>query len=173
MADNKELLTCPACGNEMKKIYLEGKSINIDICLDGCGGILFDNRELEKFDDEHENIDEILNSITGKTFAEVDTKKALDCPVCGNVMLKMGADDGKVEIDCCGLCGAKFLNNGELQAIRTKEESAIDPKVHECIDVVLEQVLDYYDSKSPNWKTTKAYKGFKNVIQKMVYNQTN
>ena len=32
----------------MEKIFISDANINVDICLNGCGGILFDNRELEK-----------------------------------------------------------------------------------------------------------------------------
>ena len=49
MADTVEKLICPACGKDMTKIYLKGNSINVAVCLDGCWGIFFDNRELELF----------------------------------------------------------------------------------------------------------------------------
>ena len=68
MSDNKEVITCPACGNYMQKIFMPEAGVNIDICLDGCGGILFDNREFQKFDEPHEKIDEILAAIKDKTF---------------------------------------------------------------------------------------------------------
>ena len=51
MTDTKNQINCPACGKEMKKIYLPNEKINIDICLDGCGGIFFDNREFDKFNE--------------------------------------------------------------------------------------------------------------------------
>ena len=49
MSDNKQTINCPACGKEMVKVFDKEKGINIDICLNGCGGIFFDNREFEKF----------------------------------------------------------------------------------------------------------------------------
>lgn len=122
MADNKEIIKCPACDNEMKKIFIPSEGINIDICTEGCGGILFDNRELNKFDEPHENIDEILKAIDGKTFIEVDESQTRVCPICNVPMVKMGAGAGGVEIDVCNTCGAKFLDNGELQKIRSAEE---------------------------------------------------
>lgn len=122
MADNKEIIKCPACDNEMKKIFIPDAGINIDICTEGCGGILFDNRELNKFDEPHENIDEILKAIDGKTFIEVDESETRVCPLCNVPMVKMGAGAGGVEIDVCNTCGAKFLDNGELQKIRGAEE---------------------------------------------------
>ena len=142
MADNKELLTCPACGNEMKKIYLEGKSINIDICLDGCGGILFDNRELEKCDEAHENATEILEAIKDKTFIEVDESAQKECPVCGAIMMKMGAGSGNVQLDCCAHCGAKYLDNGELQRMRNGEKDTISPEILEAINFATEKHIE-------------------------------
>ena len=56
MVDSLEVINCPLCGKEMKKIFLNEQQINVDICLNGCGGIFLDNRELNKIDDENENI---------------------------------------------------------------------------------------------------------------------
>ena len=47
MADSKEILTCPACGEKMEKIFIKRANCNIDICTNGCGGIFFDNREFK------------------------------------------------------------------------------------------------------------------------------
>ena len=60
MADTLDKLACPACGEEMKKIYMQEAGVNIDLCLNGCGGIFFDNREFEKFDEPDENIINLL-----------------------------------------------------------------------------------------------------------------
>ena len=118
MSDNKQTINCPACSKEMVKVFDKEKGINIDICLNGCGGIFFDNREFEKFDEAHENVDEILNVIKGKDFAKVDDTEVRVCPICNIPMVKMGAGAGNVEIDVCNTCGAKFLDNGELEKIR-------------------------------------------------------
>ena len=142
MADTKETIFCPTCGKKMVKIFMQDVAINVDVCLDGCGGILFDNRELEKCDEAHENASEVLEAIEGKEFEEVDTSKSIECPVCGAVMMKMGAGSGNVELDNCGLCGAKFLNNGELQKIRNGEKDTVNDQVLEMLDIALEQHID-------------------------------
>jgi len=118
MADTQYIMNCPACGKEMKKIFVEEAGINVDICLDGCGGMLFDNRELEKVDEAHENADKIFEAIKDKEFEPVNTEKPRICPVCNAIMVKNGAANGEVKIDVCNVCGAKFLDNGELQKIR-------------------------------------------------------
>lgn len=142
MADTKEILTCPACGEEMTKIYIEGRSINIDICLDGCGGILFDNRELEKFDEAHENAQELLELIANKTFLPVNESAQRECSVCGTPMMKMGAGSGQVQLDCCAFCGAKFLDNNELQKIRTGQKDVIDESILDFIDFATEKHIE-------------------------------
>ena len=60
MADNKDEISCPACGTVMNKVYINSIGKNVDICLKHCGGIYFDNREFEKVDEAHECVDEIL-----------------------------------------------------------------------------------------------------------------
>ena len=121
MRDTKETLICPACGKEMHKIFIESVGFNLDICLDGCGGILFDNREFEHFDEEDENIDEILQVIEGKEFVEQDQSQVRVCPICAAPMIKNYiTGDIDVEIDECYTCGAKFLDNNELQQIRSQ-----------------------------------------------------
>ena len=118
MADTKNTINCPACNKEMKKVYIKNAGINIDICTDGCGGLLFDNRELEKFDEKHENAEEILAEVKDKIFISVDESKPRICPVCKTPMVKFGAGNGNVKIDLCNVCGAKFLDHGELEKIR-------------------------------------------------------
>ena len=117
MADNLKTIKCPACGNIMKKVFIKSANINLDICTDGCGGIFFDNRELEKFDEQHENAEEIFEVLDNKTFITVNESAQRVCPICKVPMVRMGEATG-VPIDCCHTCGGKFLDNGELQKIR-------------------------------------------------------
>ena len=118
MADTKENLICPACGHSMKKIFVPSAGINVDLCLEGCGGIFFDNRELEKFDEETEDISVISGSLHGRDFETTDEEAVRHCPACGTPMVKIGGAEGSVEIDSCNVCGGKFLDYGELEEIR-------------------------------------------------------
>ncbi len=142
MADTKEQLICPACSRDMTKVYLKENSINVDVCLDGCGGILFDNRELEKCDEAQENAQEVLEAIQNKNFVEVDESVQRECPVCGTPMMKMGAGSGKVQLDCCAFCGAKFLDSGELQRMRGGEKDVIPLEILEAIDFAMENHIE-------------------------------
>lgn len=157
MTDNKELdLTCPACGKTMKKVLIPNAGINIDICLDGCGGIFFDNRELNKFDEPHENAEEILKLIEGREFQKVDESETRKCPLCHIPMVKMGSGIGGVQIDVCNKCGAKFLDNGELLKIReggkvdtTKTDALMNTMYKENLKSVLGEKANNTNYSSP------------------------
>ena len=123
MVDNKKTLKCPACGIEMTKIFIPEQNINLDICVNGCGGIYFDNRELERFSNSETNITEITNALSAKTFDAPNENKTRICPVCGANMVKNFASGHRnIQIDECYSCGGKFLDYDELQKIRAEEK---------------------------------------------------
>lgn len=129
MADNLETIKCPACSKEMKKVFLNTQKINIDVCLDGCGGMFFDNREFKKVDEKVESITELLQATEGKEFIRVSESTARICPYCGVKMVRnFASPKHAVKIDECYSCGGKFLDAGELDKIRNEynsEEEAI------------------------------------------------
>ncbi len=171
MSDSKTTVVCPACGNEMKKIFIESANCNVDICVDGCGGIFFDNREFKKFDEQHENIDEILEAYKGKTYKKEDERKERICPVCGAVMVKHDASSkNEVEMDECYSCGAIFLDYGELQAIR--EQFSTEEERSKAFQKMFESVHDISEFKDYKSKTTEELFGkklakFINIINKL------
>lgn len=118
MADNKQELICPACGCIMEKVFLKEQNCYVDICLKGCGGIYFDNREFEKTDEIKENADEIFSAYQDRKYTPVNTDKERTCPVCSSVMVKNPTAAGNIEIDTCYSCGGKFLDYVELNKIR-------------------------------------------------------
>ena len=131
MADSTKTLKCPACGEEMEKVYVERAQCFIDVCTNGCGGIFFDNREFKKFDEDAESIDEIKAALEGKTFKSVDASYKRFCPACGMKMMKNSTSiKGEIIVDDCYSCGGKFLDYGELDKIRaeykTEEERSKD-----------------------------------------------
>lgn len=121
MFDNKYENVCPACGEKMVKVYMPNQKVNLDVCLNGCGGIYFDNREFEKFDEVHEDIAPLLEAYKGKTFKKVDESQTRICPVCGMQMVKNFSSAKKeVQIDECYRCGGRFLDYSELEKIRAE-----------------------------------------------------
>lgn len=121
MNDTIETINCPACGKPMQKIFMLDAGFNLDVCVDGCGGIFFDGQELKYFDEEHENIDELKEILKNKTFEKTDESLTRVCPVCGNNMVKnYVSGKNAIQIDECYNCGAKFMDNDEL--IKMREE---------------------------------------------------
>jgi Zn-finger nucleic acid-binding protein len=122
MADNKDTtINCPACGKPMKKIYMPAQGVNLDVCVDGCGGIYFDNREFSKFDEPSEDISPLNEVLKDKEFIKVDENITRVCPVCGSDMVKNYASSKQeVQVDECYHCGGKFLDYGELDKIRSQ-----------------------------------------------------
>ncbi len=167
MSDTLQTIKCPACNKEMIKVFVPEEGINIDICLNGCGGIFFDNREFKKFDEKAENIDEILKAIEGKTFALVDESLPRTCPVCGSKMVKNYSSANRtIQIDECYSCGGKFLDNGELQKIREEFETEAERsqatmrELYDTVGVKLremdEQRAEAYSKRPPVSKLFQA-----------------
>lgn len=127
MADSHQTLRCPACGNEMQKIFIPSQGINIDICTQGCGGMFFDNREFKMFDEKHEQLDDMIQAVENNEFKAVDESLPRYCPACGAKMVKNHASIRKeVQIDECYACGGKFLDHGELTKIRSQYETELE-----------------------------------------------
>lgn len=140
MADTQHNLTCPACGCEMTKLFIADKAINIDICANGCGGIYFDNQEIQEFSSPNEDLSEIKQLLENKNFMPVDETKTRICPSCGTPMAKTNAFS--VQIDTCYKCGGMFLDNGEFDQIRThfKKRQKVQPvNINNTTDIDLRE----------------------------------
>lgn len=119
MADTTKTIHCPACNKEMIKIFDPVLNINIDVCVNGCGGIYFDNQEYEIFRDHPENIESTLEFIMTDKPQKVDENEFRICPVCGGTMIKSYLNGfNKVQVDKCIDCGGVFLDYGELSMLR-------------------------------------------------------
>lgn len=124
MADTLKTIKCPACGKDMEKVFIPSAGINLDICTQGCGGIYFDNREFNDFDEKDEDISKIIEKINNKEFIKVDTSAERICPNCGAKMVKNSSSiDNKIEVDECYSCGGKFLDRDELVKIRAEYDT--------------------------------------------------
>lgn len=144
MADTQHNLTCPACGCEMIKLFIADKAINIDICANGCGGIYFDNQEIQEFSSPNEDLSEIKKLLEGKNFMPADETKTRICPSCGTPMAKTNAFG--VQIDTCYKCGGLFLDNGEFDQLRThfKKRQKVQPmSINDTNKINLEEFCKY------------------------------
>lgn len=167
MADTKEILTCPACGSEMKKIFSKENNFHIDICLKGCGGIFFDNRELKKLDEKCEDISFILNEYENKEFKKVDESQTRVCPNCGMNMVKnFSSANREIEIDECYGCGGTFLDHNELERLRN--EFSTEEERSEHFKKNLKSQIDK-DIENELQADMERQRG-SNVMYKMAYN---
>lgn len=168
MADTIETLQCPACQEEMVKIFLPESGINIDICLKGCGGIFFDNREFNAVNEKSNDIEPILEAIKEKKFIAVDDTAERNCPVCGAVMHKnYSSIKQEILVDDCYSCGGKFLDNGELQKIKA-EYATNEERVADAIKFIYEKegaTLEALDARVARNKNRASF--LKRIVDKM------
>lgn len=113
-------MKCPACDRELQQVTVS--DITVDVCKNGCGGIWFDNFELEKVDEPHEAAGEALLDIEIDPSIKIDFSKTRTCPKCeGQKMIKHFASvKHQVELDECPSCGGIWLDKGELSKIRSQ-----------------------------------------------------
>ena len=153
-----EIIVCPACGKEMKKIYMPSQKIHLDVCVDGCGGLFFDNQEFKRVDEQDEDITPLILMLENKTYEPVK-ESALQrvCPTCGMKMVKnFSSAKHTIQVDECYGCGGKFLDHSELEKIRaeyaTEEDRAYDviKKLYSQVGVELENFDEQYSNSMKN-----------------------
>ena len=111
-------MECPACGKTLKEVT--AKDIKVDVCDGGCGGIWFDQFELQKVDEPHESAGESLLNIEREKNINIDHTQKLKCPKCADMTMMRHFYSVKrdVEVDECPNCGGFWLDYGELGRIR-------------------------------------------------------
>jgi uncharacterized protein len=111
------MLQCPRTGKPMVSVDLDGVTVDVS---QGCGGVWFDNFELQKFDEAHEEAGARLLELMQKYHQTVgDLDKRLRCPRgCDAVMMRRFFSVKRhVTIDECPGCGGIWLDPGELGEI--------------------------------------------------------
>lgn len=111
-------MKCPSCEGELQEMTVG--NVAVDVCQGGCGGIWFDNFEIEKFDEPHESTDELLDVERDESLV-IDRTKRLKCPKCSDLVMMRHFFSIKkeVEVDECPGCGGFWLDAGELLKIRS------------------------------------------------------
>lgn len=147
MKDTYQTINCPACGTPMKKVFLENQQFLVDVCLDGCGGIWLDNREMLKVDEKSEDITELQKAFEGKEFKKIDRDADRNCPLCGKKMVKNSVSAKlEINIDECYFCGGKFFDYNELEQMRNQydedEQRIADIKKISSDSVRMKLMLD-------------------------------
>ncbi len=119
-------MICPRCKNRLTIVTVD--KVAVDVCKGGCGGIWFDLKELDNFDEPHETAGEELLDIDLGLRRDVDYKARINCPRCKDVILMRHFSSVKreVEVDKCPKCGGYWLDYGELEQMRGLFKSTKD-----------------------------------------------
>jgi uncharacterized protein len=117
-------LFCPVCSRKLKQRTVAG--VVVDVCHGGCGGLWFDNFELQKFDEPHEDEGGALLNIPFDPGLRIDHRRRRACPECRDVPLRRHfySRNKQVEVDSCPSCGGYWLDCGELARIRREAKDA-------------------------------------------------
>jgi Zn-finger nucleic acid-binding protein len=115
-------MKCPTCGKDLRRMVAGG--VSVDWCEAGCGGMWFDNRELEKFDEpkQWQSEGEALLNWDKEQWAQSDQNGDRWCPKCSKttMMKHMWSPEWQVEVDECPDCGGVWLDCGQLSWIRNQ-----------------------------------------------------
>ena len=110
-------MRCPVCGRTLTE--MAGAALLVDVCRSGCGGVWFDQGELEKVDSLAERSGALLLEIHRQPGVLVDHVKDRRCPRCGSRMVRRSRKRRpRVEVDQCSGCGGVWLDAGELRMLR-------------------------------------------------------
>jgi Zn-finger nucleic acid-binding protein len=96
-----------------EEVEIFGPNILIDICPK-CNGIWLDPGELGKLLKDRKLTDYLT------TYIGTQSKSELVCPRCGGLMDIESADD--IDVDVCLTCHGVWLDEGELEDLKTKSK---------------------------------------------------
>lgn len=117
-------MKCPRTGTELKTVRVGGISVDVS---ERCGGVFFDDNELQKFDELHEIRGEVLAEHLSQFRPPVlDVRERIKCPKCVDVVMMRRYHSPKkiLEIDECPKCSGVWLDAGELSTLRATFPSA-------------------------------------------------
>ena len=115
-------MNCPVCANGLQPTTVG--AVTVDVCVGGCGGMWFDNFELQKFDEPHEYAHELLFKVAVRQPLQVDPTQKRCCPKCEDMVMMRHFFSARrrVEVDECPNCGGYWLDAGELALIREEHQ---------------------------------------------------
>ncbi len=111
-------LKCPRTQTPLKEVTIDG--IKLDIS-EACGGVWFDNQELQKMDNFKETAgDTLIDILQPFGSSQINFDQKINCPKCPEITLMRNyySPQRSVQIDTCGKCGGVWIDPGELVQIR-------------------------------------------------------
>jgi len=121
-------MECPRDHSILEEVEIDG--VRVDICK-SCGGIWFDNFEIKKFDEVHEDKGDQVIALTKKyKKPDVNLEGKINCPKCKNVVMmrRFHSPARAIEVDECAACAGIWLDAGELAALRDMYPTEEDRK---------------------------------------------
>jgi uncharacterized protein len=119
-------MRCPRTGEPLLKVNLG--SLEVDIST-ACAGVWFDRFELDKVDEKHEALGDLLVERLQNCYRQlVPTSPRLKCPKDTDVVMmrRYYSVKRQIEIDECPACGGIWLDAEELEGIRSLFRHAVD-----------------------------------------------
>lgn len=138
---------CPACKKAMHIVVIN--EIEIEACLNGCGGIWFDAAEIFRF--TASGIDDTSEPDLQKLFAfeqssHTEDREKLTCIKCGIKMRRHEyRENSDIYVDECYGCGSLWLDGGELAAIL--DNPAVQASEQERVQMALDLKQKLIDEK--------------------------
>lgn len=111
-------MKCPRTGGVLTPIKVGG--IEVDVSQE-CGGVFFDNCELDKFDMSGEvRSDALVNHLQQFEYEPLNLDKRINCPKCEDVVMMRRYESPAqiIELDECPQCAGIWLDTGELSKLR-------------------------------------------------------
>ena len=111
-------MKCPRTGENLKVVKVGGIEVEIS---EACGGVFFDNFELEKFDEKSEKRGEVLvEHLKNFPPPALDQNERIKCPKCTDVVMARHfySPLKQIEVDRCPGCGGFWFDFGELDKLR-------------------------------------------------------
>lgn len=164
-------MKCPRTGSPLKTIKV-GK-IAVDVSEE-CGGVFFDNLELEQFDQAHEVRGEVLVEHLSQFEAVIlAADHQLHCPKCENVVMirrfypyskhhsaKLQGSK-RIEIDECPHCRGIWLDGGELRLLQ--ESFAAERERAAICDQLTAEVLKIPEVRKQQFDDTNSIRRLQTV----------
>jgi Zn-finger nucleic acid-binding protein len=130
-------MNCPVCSRVLAPV--QAGPVTVDVCLGGCGGIWFDNFELQKLERAGDAAEEMLVNVKKREDVQVDYSQRRGCPRCNMVMMRhFFSPRRRFEVDECPNCGGYWLDAGELALVR--EEHRTEPEQQRAVDEYLAEM---------------------------------
>ena len=167
-------MKCPRTGSSLKTVKV-GK-ISVDVS-EQCGGVFFDNLELDKFDEKHEIRGEVLVEHLSQFEAHIlDADKRINCPKCEDVVMMRRFYSPKqvLEIDECPNCAGIWLDAGELELLR-ENFSTESERIAMCEKMIreIDKHPDVIKQRKDHENTISNLESFTSIMGRLVSSRWN